>query len=126
MKNAILINSANQSVTLVQVGEYTDIYTHLGNDCTTFACPISFDNEDTLYIDDEGLYHPFDGGFMLKDWSYPVVGNGLILGTDEEGDSVDCQTTVDDIIAQIVWINKDVAQNWSEEALNTPLTFISL
>ena len=126
MKNAILINSANQSVTLVKVGEYTDIYTHLGNDCSSFACPITFDNNDTLYVDDDGLYHSFEGGFMLQDWNYPMVGNGLILGSNEEGDSIDCQTTIDDIMAQIVWVSKEDAQNWSDEAQNTPFTFISL
>jgi hypothetical protein len=125
MKNAILINSANQSVTLVKVGEYTDIYTHLGNDCSLFACPITFENNDTLYVDDEGLYHPFEGGFMLKDWSYPIVGNGLILGTDDEGDSADCHTTIEDIMAQIVWVSQEDAQQWSEESQNAPFTFIS-
>ena len=125
MRNAILINSANQSVTLVQVGEYTDIYKHLANECSLFACPITFENNDTLYVDDEGLYHPFEGGFMLKDWSYPVVGNGLILGADEEGESRDAETTIEEIMAQIVWVSKEDAQNWSDEAQNTPFSFIT-
>lgn len=88
------------------------IYEQIGNDCNTFACPVTFDNNDALHCDDEGLFHEFDGGIMMKDWSYPIVGNLLVIGTNDEGESVDCKTTKEQLEKQIIWVSKDKCEQF--------------
>jgi hypothetical protein len=41
---------------------------------------------------------------MMDNWRYAIIGNGLILGTDNEGDSVDCLTTIEDIKSKIQFV----------------------
>ena len=104
MKRAIKINVEEQSFSYVHVSHFTDIYKHIGNGCDTFECPVSFKNCDTIYCDGEGRLKDFKGGFMMQNWSYAIFGNGLILGTDDEGDSVDCLTTIEEIKSQIKFV----------------------
>jgi hypothetical protein len=103
-KKAILINVEERTLTYVNVGHYSDIYKHIGNDCDTFECPVSFYNNDTIYCDGEGRLKDFKGGFMMDNWIYAIIGNGLILGTDGEGDSVDCITTIEEIKSKIQFV----------------------
>ena len=120
MKKAILIDVQAQTITETQIGHYSDIYAKIGSGCHTFACPVEFDNGDSLYIDDEGLYHDPKGCFVMKGWAVPVVGNAIILGSDEEGESVDCQSTIEAIQSQVKFFNEGVAKAWAEKALSTP------
>jgi hypothetical protein len=104
MKRAILINVQERSLSYVTINHWTDIYTHIANNCDNFECPISFKNCDTIYCDGEGRLKEFVGGFMMENWNYAIFGNGLILGTDEEGDSVDCITTIEEIQSKIKFV----------------------
>jgi len=50
--------------------------------------------EDILYVDEEGLLHGENLFFKIAGFAQAIAGNGLILGTDEEGDSADCETPI--------------------------------
>ena len=96
MKKAIQINSELGTLQYVYLGDdFNEIYPFIGEQCSTFACPVIFENQDALYVDDEGLYNDYKHGFCMDEWSYPILGNALILGTDEDGNSVDCKMTIE-------------------------------
>lgn len=123
-KKAILIDVVNQSVTEAVVDHYSDIYSLIGNGCYLFCVPVEFENRDSLFSDDEGLLHDeVHGCFMLKGWSTPLVGNAVILGSDEEGESVDCKTTIEEIQSQITFYPKRIAERWRDIALSNPQRF---
>jgi hypothetical protein len=46
-----------------------------------------------------------------------LCGNAIILGTDEEGDSVDCLTTIDELLPKIRWVSQKDAKKWQEYAM---------
>jgi hypothetical protein len=83
------------------------IYDNLN--CNTFSCPIQYENDDCMYCDDEALLFPelIEGAFIYPDWSYPIVSNALIIGTDEDGNSVDCKSTIEEISKGIKFIDKN-------------------
>ena len=54
--------------------------------------------EDDVWFDDEGLFSGCKFSFMLPDW-VPIIGRGLILGFNDEGDCVDHTLTAEDIDA---------------------------
>jgi hypothetical protein len=117
MKKALLINVVEQTITEVGVGHYTDIYKHIGNDCSLFQVPIEFENLDSIYVDEEGLLKEVHGGFIMEGWSYPLIGNAVIQGSDDEGDSTDYKSDIEELRKKVVFITKEAAQAWQNTAL---------
>jgi hypothetical protein len=125
MKKAILINVEAQTVTETTIGHYSEIYKAIGKGCSTFECPVQLENDDTVYVDECGLYHDPKGCFILNGWNYPLVGNAIILGSDDEGESVDCQSTVEEVKARVKFYGEAVAKAWAEKVLSTPPQIIA-
>jgi hypothetical protein len=71
--------------------------------CDTFDC-VGLDNADTLYVDDNGIATGSPFHFIVADYPQPLVGRGLILGTNEEGESISAKTTLDDLRARITFM----------------------
>ena len=109
MMRAILINPFTQTIEEVDYsGDYKDIYSLIECDLfTTVYLPNTSD--DTLFVDDEGLYVENQRFFKIDGFEQPLAGRGLLLGTDKEGDSVDCMSTVEEVKAIVSW-EKDGTQ----------------
>lgn len=61
--------------------------------------------KDDVWFDDEGLFSDKSGMFVLPNW-VPLVGRGLILGCDDEGECVDHTLTAEavaELKRTIVW-----------------------
>jgi len=119
---AIKINVETKKLEYVELtDDYADIYHHIGNGCTTFECPIAFENQDIIYADEDICLRENDikGGFMMKNWKYPLLNNGIILGTFKH-DSVDCASKIEDLENKIFFVSIEVAKSWARTVLNTP------
>ena len=97
---AILINPKLQTINEVNYsGDYKDIYKL--TECSTFTAIYPFDNcEDTIYLDDEGLLKSSNYCFTFRcddGRNEPLMGNALVLGADDEGESKDVETSIDEI-----------------------------
>ena len=97
---AILINPKLQTINEINYsGDYKDIYKL--TECTTFTAVYPFDNcEDTIYLDDEGLLKSSNYCFTFRcddGRNEPLMGNALVLGADDEGESKDVETSIDEI-----------------------------
>lgn len=127
MKKAIKIDVVNKQVYEIELSDdYKAIYGAIGNGCTIFCAPIEFENGDTLYSDEEGLLHEkMEGCFMMENWKYPLVGNAIILGTDDEGDSIDAKSTIEEIKNKVTFYDSEIAEKWKQKALNTPTQIIT-
>ena len=97
---AILINPELEYIHLIDFdGDYKSIYKLL--DCRMFECVYPFKNEDTIFIDEEGLLKDSNYAFTIKSDMHldrfgaktmTLMGKALILGSDDQGESVDCKT----------------------------------
>lgn len=115
---AIKIDVANKKVSQVNIGNYKEIYGQIGNGCNLFCCPVQWENNDVLYADDEALLKDeLEGCFMMPDFNYPIVGNAIILGTNEEGESVDVKTKISELQEKIMFGNKEAAELWRNKAI---------
>lgn len=86
---AYLINVQTLEISDIEVGDYTTIYKHIGNECSAFDCVTLNEKGDTLYVDDEGLMKP--NSLFIIQTSRGVrrlAGNAVVLGTNSEGDSI--------------------------------------
>ena len=110
---ALKINVEALAVEAVEVNGLDDIYKNLGDEVSIFCCPVTFENGDSLYADDEGWFKETKGGFMFPDWEYPIVNNAVILGVDKEGGSVNARTTVEELERKIVWLTASAMQEFN-------------
>ena len=78
-------------------GDYKDIYKML--DIDTFTV-VDLDNNNTLFVDDEGLLKDPEFFFTIDD-GQPLAGKGLVLATDKEGETVATNLTIEDLTARI-------------------------
>lgn len=105
---AFLIDPVAQSITEVTyTGHYTNIYTHLGIDTFTVV-DLGFDNGDAVFVDDEGLLKSDQRFFQIDGYPQPIAGRGLVLGTDEEGESVTPKITLSKLKGLISWVRPDL------------------
>lgn len=97
MKKAILIDSTNKEIKEVTIGEdYTEISKAIG--CQYFDV-VHVEGTNYVYVDDEGLMNLSNESrfFKLENYEQPLSGNGLILGVDDEGNSIDTDLCVEDV-----------------------------
>ena len=99
-------------------------------DARIFCVGSYLPDEDTVFVDDEGLLTEGDKyWFQLKVEAIgatnpsPLCGRGLVLGADEEGNSVDPKISLEDLANSIRWVADDEV---SEQLKNPTFEFIAL
>ena len=120
---ALLIDPKTKTIEEIQIEKGINaIYEKL--ECRDFSCPIIFENKDAMYCDGESLFLPDEdihgGIFYPETWAYPIINKILIMGTDKEGESIDCKSTPDDILhskefGEMTWITQTAAQNYARQ-----------
>ena len=112
---AILLDSKNKSITVVEKNEgIEDIYKHLG--CRCFDV-INLGGGVDMFVDDESLlkeaYIDADGekhnmtGIKLEGYPQVIMGNGLIMGHNEEGESIDSPVSVAQVEQVVTFVEYD-------------------
>lgn len=116
MSRGILIDVENKTISEVEVvrdengSQLPSIYGHLK--CSTFEV-VSYNSENDVYVDEEGLMYMNDDTkfFKLKNYRQPLAGNGLIMGYDDEtGENGDTKLSLEEIKEQVSFMSAfDVA-----------------
>lgn len=92
---------------LVRPGELQDYYNAIGMDCTSFEAAYRpfLKGEDIIYCDEEGLLRSLKRGFTCGGViDNGIMGRGLIVGTDSEGNTSAPTTLIGDLRGQIQWL----------------------
>ena len=102
---AVLINPKLRKIKEIEYsGDYQDIQKL--TECSTITARYPFDNQDTIYLDDEGLLKESNYCFTFKyDNGYvqPLMGNALVIGANKEGESISYKTPITEIKNRIVF-----------------------
>ena len=109
---AIKIDCKTRTVTIIEVDSYQQICSGLSKHCKHFICPMVFETNDVMYADYYAGLNGFNGGFMLDGWVHPVLGNAIIVGTDDNGDLANVIVDKSEIDSQISFISKDLVSKW--------------
>ena len=122
MKAILIDPKAKQVMQIDYNGGYKTIYEHLRfqNAEGMTHKPRAFDvvrtptGGDGIYVDDEGLYAPAEDkhwfSITYKEQDMLLVNRSLVIGCDDEGNSTDCASTVEDIRQRIKW---GIPAKWS-------------
>jgi hypothetical protein len=118
-KKAYHIDCVEKTITEILITDSKSIYDAIGNGCNLFEVPpVGFGKHDSLYIDEEGLFHPIIGGFRFPNWNYPVTGNAVILGfTPSTGASKDVQMPIEWYQKNITWVDAPTVQKHVDSVL---------
>jgi hypothetical protein len=107
---AYFIDSANKTITDVEYdGDYKNISKMIG--CDIFTVINLNEDGDALFIDDEGHLKDQDSQNYFWFDGYPTMlaGNGLVLGTDVEGESIEPCRLIDWVKDRIRFQEKNTA-----------------
>lgn len=66
----------------------------------------TLDNNDDIYVNEEGLFLCPEYGFDFDAAHQPFCGSGVIVGCNEKGESIDPASTVEEILNSIVFFGK--------------------
>lgn len=102
---AFFINPSTQNITTVDYdGDWRKINRMIDAIRGSFDVVRLYKNGDAAFVDDEGLYAEEQMFWIHKNYPTPLAGKSLLLGTDDEGDSVEPQTSFDDLKHDIHFI----------------------
>lgn len=119
---AILIDPHARTITEVEHDDGLDspngIYAHCRCDlvCTVNVAHWGRYSYDTLFLDDDGLSRPNQAFFTWGDYAHPLAGYGLILGCDDEGNSIAPRMTIDSVRQVVAWIAPEQARDRHHQA----------
>lgn len=111
---ALLIDSTNQIITEVQVNSWEDYSPLIG--CQIFTIATYLENQDCIMVDDEGLLVNPENFFAVDGVPQPFAGNGLVIGTDDEGESAEPQIGIEELKNKITFLNR--GQAWLMARVN--------
>lgn len=115
---AVFIDAVNRTVTDIDLpyaeAGFMSINRQLG--CDTMTLAYSFDNFDVIFADDEGLFNNPENFFIFSDYDQPIAGNGLVLGGNEWGESVDVKMTAAELAPKIAFASAEGVRHWFARA----------
>ena len=119
---AFLINSETKTIEQIDYsGDYKDIYKLC--DFEIFTVITLTGKNDSVFVDDEGLFKEKQTFFYVthEDGNLSnyvmLAGNGLVLGCNDDGDSVEPIMTLDELRSRIHWANPMEAEAERERLL---------
>ena len=110
---AYLIDPYKKRVSTIVIKSYDDIYKRIGD---TYCLGPIFDSGDTLFIDDAGLLKDNQAFFCIHGDHRPLAGYGVILGTDEEGESCDVKLSYEIVVNITYFPLKDAVEKFLRES----------
>ena len=116
---AFKINATDRKIEVVEINSWKDIAPAIGGQCESFEAPVTLENEDTFYTDEEGLYHNWTSGWKMKNFAYPILGNDIVQGTNDEGEAVEPLSTIEEIEAMIIWVDTDECEAHRHRTLSS-------
>lgn len=105
---AILIDPFARTVEEVEyTGEYTNINEHIK---AQYFDVVRINRKgDAIFVDDEGLINGNENQqfFGWIGYANPLAGRGLVLGTDDEGESISPSIDLETVRKHVIWMNAD-------------------
>lgn len=76
-------------------GDFHHIYDLI--ECDTFDCARIGRDGDSFYVDDDGLFKEEQAFFWNAGYPQPLAGKSLLMGTDENGESVSPKLSLEQV-----------------------------
>lgn len=126
---AILINVNDKTISNVETTEPTlqSWYKLIG--CDLVAVGVNLDDHDSIMVDDEGLLTLTEKSnfFTFEGAHQPFAGNGLIVGVDEEGETIPPNITVAEVFRKVEFYTiQEIRAKFGNDAAEPHMEFFPL
>lgn len=102
---AFFINPFSKKITTVDYdGDYQSISRLIDASRGYFDVVRLYGNQDAAFVDDEGLYVEDQQFWIHRNYPQPLAGKALVLGCNDEGDSIEPQTSFETLTKDIQFI----------------------
>ena len=110
--NAYFINPFSKKITTVDYdGDYQSISRLIDASRGYFDVVRLYGNQDAAFVDDEGLYVEDQQFWIHRNYPQPLAGKALVLGCNDEGDSIEPQTSFEKLANDIKFIGDSFELN---------------
>jgi hypothetical protein len=99
-------------------GNFKQIYEFIK--ASTFT-GVNVDRRNCIYVDDEGLLNHPRYFFVWEGYAQPLANRGLILGFNEEGDTVSCTLDMDEVKRKVSFTELSVQGFTTKEEDNVEI-----
>lgn len=131
MTKCLHIDATAKTITVTDYVDFNDLNRLVNGGIAYHA---SFPNGDAVMVDDDGLYKPQTGWFMLEGDNQPLAGNGVIVGRDKYSKSPDGElieeagdvaSTPEEMAKLIRFVDRAFVDSWARANASDPaLTII--
>ena len=98
----LLIDPFEKTITPVYYdGDFHSIYNLIDCSCFDVVRCGKYD----LFVDDEGLFKDDQKFFVVFDYPQPLAGKALVVGCDEEGNTIEPGITIEELEARLLWVD---------------------
>jgi hypothetical protein len=105
MMRAILVDPYKRQITEVDHdGTLSGIYAAIQ---VNTICSVRVNNHDILWLDDEGLLKEGVPVFWWGTCEHVLAGRGLVLGVDDEGETVGARIPLDTVKGDVRWTDDE-------------------
>lgn len=111
---AFKIDAVNKTVTEIELEEGKTLRGMQAVVGGTITTAVILENEDTVFVHDEGLYL-FPDFFFIEGNGQPNAGNGIVTGCNANGKTVGVQSTLEEIRSRVRFLDKAQALELAEE-----------
>jgi hypothetical protein len=108
---AIVINAQNRTITDTEIdGSLKSLQQIVGG----LIEPVTqgLDENHHCYVNEEGLLDDPQHFFMFRGGHQPLAGNGVILGSTEDGEEAPCTLALDWIKERVTFMDLQAARQW--------------
>jgi hypothetical protein len=104
---AILINPETQTATTVDHdGDLASVKRLI--ECHMIDAARLPGTNDVIYVDDEGLFQENQHFFKYAGYHQPLAGKGLLVGTGPEGEDMEPDTSLFEVIGRVLYLGQSV------------------
>jgi hypothetical protein len=106
---AILIDSVNKTVTELNLDPQKNMLTqwYKALDVNMVEVAHYITDHDSILVDEEGLFKPCDHFFVYEGAHQPFAGKGLVVGVNEDGETVACDITVKEVESKVKFMSRN-------------------
>jgi len=111
---AIIISASTRTIREVDIKKDADgrgYLTALQSAVGGYIELVRINDDEDLYVNEEGLLHGEEHFFQWEGASQPFAGNGIIVGTDGEGGQCDTKLTAEYVRSKVRFVKAVVRED---------------
>lgn len=119
---AIIINAQERTVSEAEIERSLKSLQNIVGGLINSVSPGLEGTDHHAYVNDEGLLNNPQHFFMLRDGHQPLAGNGVILGTTDDGNEAPATLSLDWVKERVTFMDLQAVREWAAREDHTVIS----